>query len=115
MKKLSYLIGLLLILNGCSLFKTVDPLQVQYDLKKEDRPEVPQVICDCEDPEPMTLGIPYPYKKEKGEVRLTNDDYDTMADNQQARLRFQKHGRSYKGCMARCLDSYNKKLNKYNN
>lgn len=113
MKNLVYLIGLLLILNGCSWFQKVDPLDTKFDSRKEDRAQINKIQCDCDDPDPLSLGFPEIDKKEKGHVSISNPDYEVMADNQQGRLKWQKEGRGYKRCIMRCLSNYNDYLDSH--
>lgn len=116
MKNLIYLIGLLLILNGCgwSWFDKEDPLKIQYELDKKDRAKPDKVKCDCDNPDKLSFGFPEIDKKEKGHVSISNPDYEVMADNQQARIKWQKEGRGYKRCVMRCLEEYNDYLDKLN-
>lgn len=107
MKKNALVIGLLLLLSGCSWFQKVDPLQTKFDLQKEARPKLAHVSCNCDDPDRLSLRDVEVGKNEKGYVRFSNPDYEAMADNEQGRLKWHRDGRGYKKCMLRCLVKYN--------
>jgi hypothetical protein len=112
-KKKIYLTGLLLLsISACSWVPKVAPVTVKADVSKEDRPKLENISCDCEDPEKLSHRSIFPYAKEEGVVSIKNKDYDAMAKNQAGRIRFQKHGRSYKRCILRCLKKYNIYLDK---
>ena len=99
----------LLFSSGCSLFQRVDPLQVQYDLQKKDRPAVQHINCDCDDPDVMVLPDVEPFKKEteKGNVLISNDDYEDLSDITDQDIKWMKQVRTMKRCHNSCTTKYN--------
>jgi len=107
------IILLCLSISGCSWFSKTPALDVNYELKKEDRAKPNHIQCDCNDPDKLSLLPPEIKKKEKGFVTLSNSDYEVLADNEQGRIKWHKDGRSYKKCILRCLVKYNLYLNEF--
>ena len=115
LKNASYLI-LALSISGCSFFKRIDALEMQYDLQKQDRAKVTAPAFNCPDPDPMGVRDVYPHREDgdKGIVRFTSDDYDLIADNLQGDHKYLRELRAQKKCRLDAAEAYLKYLEEFN-
>ena len=113
----SYLI-LALSLSSCSWFAKEPEVTFNHDLRKQDRVNVepPQCMMQCPDPDPLGLKDVYPHREEgdKGIVRFTSDDYDSIADNLQGDQKYLQQLRLQKKCRLRCEAAYKRYLERFN-